>query len=1187
MFKKESSSQNSGRASSSQGPAASSAVRSMPGSFPSPQGLDGNAGFAFSRARTPLRSADSDSDSLEEIDPSDFRDSGRGGNRFQPSPSLLKTGQHNAHQRAQMQQIQRMSNNTPYSNSNGSSANANNYYTGSNPYNMSSSLNPYSASQLTSYGAGGQPSALSASASGMMGAFRDTVQGLWSNRFNGSNSDQSSSAYPTASYDLTGDMSGYSQPYRHGQSSNSRSRISSSFPFNSAYGDPLSMTDLHGRPIYTAAQQEYMDYVTQDPTKTAEELKDLLENIRPDVEIPPENREGTPEAMKYPLMEHQKLGLTWLKNMETGTNKGGILADDMGLGKTIQALALLVSRPSEDPKRKTTLIVAPVALLRQWEKEIKVKLKSAHTLSTLIYHSGTKKKGSNFDHLREYDVVLTTYGTLGAEYKRMEQWRADTEDHPNSNRTQPVFPLLGDKSKWYRVILDEAQCIKNPLAQSAKAACHLHSLTRFCLTGTPMMNGVHELYSLIRFLRIKPYNEQKRFNEAFGKPLKPSATQSANGVAKALKMLQALLKAILLRRTKKSEIDGRPILNLLERTNIVEHAVFNEDESNFYAALESKSAIQFNKYIAAGSFGKNYSNILVLLLRMRQACCHPHLIQDMESFSSGEMPAEDMIKLAAELAPDCVERIKERNDAFECPICFDATDNPAIFVPCGHDTCSECFVQMQASAGEQNVAQGNEGVAKMKCPSCRGPISKEKTIDYVSFRKVYMPETFPPSEIAEGENGEGVYGSASILNSDSDAESDVSTDNDSSTDSDSETESLDGFIVGDEDEDQGSTRKIKSERKAKVGVKVKKEDIKGKGKMTMIKNEVQDSDSDGDLEDLDSVIYKTEPTNAVKSPATTASDESLEDLDTVMAKMEPGNSYIKAEMNHSFGERVAGPSGLFVPELSEAPSDTRPPAPVTKVASIFKTKAYVAKMEQDVEEGEKKHKSKKSKKRSKGKKKAKDTQPHKTLAQLKKEGMRNAESKKIYFRRLKENWQSSAKVDKVMEILENIIVNTDEKTIIFSQFTSLLDLLEVPIKGKKWGFERYDGSMSSKARHQAIVDFETKAHSKLMLVSLKAGNAGLNLVCASQVIILDPFWNPYIEEQAIDRAHRIGQLRPVVVHKILVKETVEDRIVMLQEKKRAIIEGALDEKANKAVGRLGMAELGYLFGVGAPPAGTT
>lgn len=153
---------------------------------------------------------------------------------------------------------------------------------------------------------------------------------------------------------------------------------------------------------YNPEINRYIDHIRADPTKSLDEIKTLMENIRPDMEIPPEDREGTPMEMTYPLMEHQKLGLAWLKSMEEGSNKGGILADDMGLGKTIQALALMVSRRSTNQARKTTLILTPVALLKQWEREIKVKLKPEHGLNVCIHH-GTSKKAKCFADLAKND----------------------------------------------------------------------------------------------------------------------------------------------------------------------------------------------------------------------------------------------------------------------------------------------------------------------------------------------------------------------------------------------------------------------------------------------------------------------------------------------------------------------------------------------------------------------------------------------------------------------------------------------------------------------------------------------------------------------------------------------------------------------------------------------------------------
>ena len=186
-----------------------------------------------------------------------------------------------------------------------------------------------------------------------------------------------------------------------------------------------------------------------EPAKTPEELKKLLENIRPDEDIPPEQREDTPKGMNTRLMEHQKLGLAWLKKMEEGSNKGGVLADDMGLGKTVQALALILDRPSEDPMRKTTLIIAPVALMRQWEREIQSKVKDRYALSVHVYHGSGKKH--DFNKLRTYDVVLTTFGTLGQEMKKKREWGVALAANPSRVPTKrEKLALLGDECKWYR-----------------------------------------------------------------------------------------------------------------------------------------------------------------------------------------------------------------------------------------------------------------------------------------------------------------------------------------------------------------------------------------------------------------------------------------------------------------------------------------------------------------------------------------------------------------------------------------------------------------------------------------------------------------------------------------------------------------------------------------------------------------
>jgi SNF2 family DNA or RNA helicase len=133
-----------------------------------------------------------------------------------------------------------------------------------------------------------------------------------------------------------------------------------------------------------------------------------------------------------------------------------------------------------------------------------------------MMHGQTKArgKGVSWDDIRIYDVVLTTYGTLAAEYGRMEKYVAERNlppeqlDHAAMSKK---FPLLSPKSRFHRVILDEAQCIKNKNTQTAKACFRILATYRLCLTGTPMMNNIGELYPLILFLKIKPHNEWSRF----------------------------------------------------------------------------------------------------------------------------------------------------------------------------------------------------------------------------------------------------------------------------------------------------------------------------------------------------------------------------------------------------------------------------------------------------------------------------------------------------------------------------------------------------------------------------------------------------------------------------------------------------------------------------------------------------
>ena len=313
------------------------------------------------------------------------------------------------------------------------------------------------------------------------------------------------------------------------------------------------------------------------------------------------------------------------------------------LAKTIQMLALIAEHKSEDLRCKTTLIVAPVALMRQWKQEIEQKLKTSrqHRLSVFVQHGTSKKK--TFQDLRGFDIVLTTYGTLASELKREERFRFRKHHNRDAVRNpKEQNAILGEDARWYRIILDEAQCVKNKSTQTAKAANLINAKYRFCMTGTPMMNNVEEFHSLVQFLRINPYCRWDKFRVDISTPLKSGGDDSRQG---AMTKLQALCKAVMLRRTKKSTFEGQPILILPERTMEVENPVFDDQEQEFYNAIEQKQRLQFNKYLKRGEVGTHYSAILVLLLRLRQAACHPHLIRDFGIAAAADITQEEVFEL--------------------------------------------------------------------------------------------------------------------------------------------------------------------------------------------------------------------------------------------------------------------------------------------------------------------------------------------------------------------------------------------------------------------------------------------------------------------------------------------------------------------------------------------------------------
>ena len=316
--------------------------------------------------------------------------------------------------------------------------------------------------------------------------------------------------------------------------------------------------------------------------------------------------EPEPPSFQGELRPYQREGLGWLRFLEE-FQFGGCLADDMGLGKTIQVLAFLEGRRKPAKKRRTSLVVVPKSLMFNWKQEAE---KFTPEMNVLEYSGLDRAKLR--DDFGEYDLILTTYGTL----------RRDV--------------LIMKEVDFDYVILDEAQAIKNSASQVAKATRLLKARHRIGLSGTPIENHLGDLCSIFEFLNPGMLGRSSAF--------KLHAADPEN--VETRRVLADGLKPLILRRTKQSVASELP--EKLEQTIFCE---MGPEQQRLYDEMRAHYRDSLLGIIEDQGLAKSKMHVLEALLRLRQAACHPALLDKSSS-------AESSAKLDV-LIPHIEELIEE------------------------------------------------------------------------------------------------------------------------------------------------------------------------------------------------------------------------------------------------------------------------------------------------------------------------------------------------------------------------------------------------------------------------------------------------------------------------------------------------------------------------------------------------
>ncbi|WAR53304.1 hypothetical protein PtB15_2B735 [Puccinia triticina] len=498
-------------------------------------------------------------------------------------------------------------------------------------------------------------------------------------------------------------------------------------------GQPFGPADQSGKlddpeanPLGIDMSDGPREFMTQQQSEDA--LRELVEGMYDGDMDGVDVEAAMPDGLSCKLLPHQVVGVNWLKSREEGKKKGGILADDMGFGKTVQSIALISAHKQlEKGAPKTTLVVCPLALKDQWVDEVEQK----SDLSVILYHG--PKRHQIAHKLHKYRVVVTTYDVVSSEWQNPKKagqtpgGSSDDEDElsdgPGGKKSKakgkkkakpcPLFTKEdGSPMRFWRIILDEAHVIKNRNAQKTKACFELRGTYKWCLTGTPIQNGVEDLFPLLRFIgpSVKPFNDYAQFQEKILKPMK-----SSNGKGAIVK-IQALLKIILLRRSKESrDKAGNPILKLPGKELILLRTPFRtSEESQFYQSVTERMADRMAKISASGDVQRSYITILTLILRMRQATLHPALgsdkadadnleATDAKNTSTVEDLEDKVDELAAQIGGMGVTQAQAK-----CTICLEVL--PAEAADAAH--CVACARQLRLAKTFEGM-QSSTKVARL------------------------------------------------------------------------------------------------------------------------------------------------------------------------------------------------------------------------------------------------------------------------------------------------------------------------------------------------------------------------------------------------------------------------------------------------------------------------------------------
>jgi len=371
-------------------------------------------------------------------------------------------------------------------------------------------------------------------------------------------------------------------------------KYASLFKMSTIKGSTLQVSKLH----FSLIDDLYEQIDEEDVKAELDDKRQKLKSFTHIQKIP------LPKNVSATLRPYQTEGYNWF-NFLNDFRWGGCLADDMGLGKTLQVLTFLQALKEKNGP-STNLVVVPTSLIFNWEAEIE---KFCNDLTVYRHHGSTRLGQHQCDIFNDYDVVITSYGTLSSDIE------------------------MFTKFTFNYVVLDESQAIKNPTTKRYKAVRLIKAHNRLALTGTPIENNTFDLYAQLNFLNPGILGSMEFFKKEFANPI------DKHGSEEKAKELRKIVYPFLLRRTKEMVADDLP-----EKTEMVLYCEMSAKQRHVYDTFKEVYRQKIMKHIEEDGMSKSGMYILEGLMKLRQICDSPALLKDAEDYGTDSVKLNEIEK---------------------------------------------------------------------------------------------------------------------------------------------------------------------------------------------------------------------------------------------------------------------------------------------------------------------------------------------------------------------------------------------------------------------------------------------------------------------------------------------------------------------------------------------------------------